>query len=309
MKPMTGLAQRPSAAELPSAGSDYLPTSQTAEADSGVPARTAAREVWRVVGWVAGGVAGSAAIVWFVVFAPGESGSKAQWFFGAAVLVAALASIWHTHGIVRQARSDAAETAQRLRDELAGAQERSARELALSRSIHEAEMDAQRQLARAELAAQVELARVERVHLLAQQQKLAMVGVSRAVNANTQALAALWNQAANALALEDRAAREHAMHPLFEQIAQVVSEFSVELANAQLLVDDDRVHRALDSVNEAVLMAMHVAEDLHLAVVDGCEPEPKPIATAQRLMNEKSAQARHLAWSLLRAGLDDAAKL
>jgi hypothetical protein len=304
---MTELAHTPSAAELPSAGSDYLPTAQTDEPRRGAPARGTGREVWRVIGWLAGALAGFAAIAWFILFAPVESGSKAQWCFAAVVLVAVLASIWQTHSILRQARLDAADAAQRLRDELAAAQERSARELALVRSIHEAEMDSQRQMARAELAAQVELARVERVHLVAQQQKLALVGVSRAVNASTQALAALWNQAASVLELEDREARERALHPVFEQIAQVVNEFSVELSNAHLLVEDDRVHRALDSVNDAVLMAMHVAEDLHLAVVEGREPEPKPIATAQRIMNEKSVEARHLAWSLLRTGIDDAA--
>ncbi len=223
------------------------------------------------------------------------------------VLVAVLVSMWQTHSILRRANRDAVEAAERLRRELAAAEERSARELAFVRSIHEAEMDAQRALARSELAAQVELARVERVHLIAQQQRLAMNEVSRAVSAPTHALATLWNQSATVLQMEDRVAREQAMNPIFEQIGHVVKEFSVELANAHLLIEDDRLHQALIRVNDAVLAAMHVAEDVHAAVVDGRTPQSNAVAAAQRLIHERSAEARHLAWNLLRAGLDDAA--
>jgi hypothetical protein len=257
------------------------------------------------IGWLVGGAGGAGAIVWFIFFGPGEAGAKAQWFFGASVLVAVLFSLWQTHRILRRAAADAADAEDRLRRELAGAQERSAHELALVRSIHEAEMDSQRELARAELAARVELARVERVQLLAQQQKLAMVEVSRAVNAQTHALATLWNEGAGILTMADREAREQAMNPIFEQIGRVVNDFSVELANAHLLIEDDRIHRALDRVNEAVLAAMHVAEDVHFAVIDGDNPKSGPVTAAQRLMHERAAEARHLAWTLLRAGLDD----
>jgi hypothetical protein len=134
-----------------------------------------------------------------------------------------------------------------------------------------------------------------------------MIEVSRAVNAQTQALATLWNQAANILQVTDREARAQAMNPVFEQIGQVVNEFSVELANAHLLIEDDRIHRALDRVNEAVLTAMHVAEDVHLGVIEGELPKSNPVAAAQRLIHERVAEARHLAWSLLRAGLEDTA--
>jgi hypothetical protein len=297
---MTDLAQTPRVTELPSPGSDYL-----ASAHDGAPRPDEKpREVLRVVGLSAGALAGATAIVWFIVFGPGESGSKAQWFFGAVVFVAVLVSLWQTHSILRQGRRDAADAEARLRRELDAAQERSVRELTLVRSIHEAEMDAQRELARAELTAQAELARVERVQLLAQQQRLAINEVTRAVNAQTHALASLWNQGATALGLDDRHTREQAMGPIFEQIGQVVNDFSVELANAHLLVDDDRVHHALDRVNEAVLTAMHVAEDVHLAVIEGEAPRPDLISTAQRRVHERAAEARHLAWTLLRTGLD-----
>jgi hypothetical protein len=95
------------------------------------------------------------------------------------------------------------------------------------------------------------------------------------------------------------------MNPIFERINQVVNEFSVEIGNAHLLIEDDRVHRALDRINEAVLMGIRVAEDVHDAVVEGNAPHPNPIPPVQRLMQSRAAEARHLAWALLRAGLDD----
>jgi hypothetical protein len=84
-----------------------------------------------------------------------------------------------------------------------------------------------------------------------------------------------------------------------------VNDFSVEVSNAHLLVDDDRLHRALDHVNEAALMAIRVAEDVYDAVVQGHEPGSNPIPDVQRLMQTRAAEARHLAWELLRAALDE----
>jgi hypothetical protein len=95
------------------------------------------------------------------------------------------------------------------------------------------------------------------------------------------------------------------MSPIFEQIGQVVNDFSVELANAHLLVEDNRLHHALNRVNEAAVMAVRVAEDVQIAVVDGHTPQPNPIPEVQRLMYDRAAEARRLAWDLLRAGLDD----
>jgi len=115
----------------------------------------------------------------------------------------------------------------------------------------------------------------------------------------------LWNQAASILGIEDRGEREQAMNPIFERIGQVVNDFSVELTNAHLLIEDDRLHHALNNVNAAVLMAIRVAEDVQVAVVEGRTPQDNPILGVQQLMNKRAAEARHLAWDLLRTGLDD----
>jgi hypothetical protein len=257
------------------------------------------------LGWLTCGVAGAVAIAWFIFLSPGESGSKAEWFFGAVVFGVVLVSLWQTVTIQRQASQQVAEAAERLRRELVAAEERSAREVAITRRLHQQEMEARQTLHRAEMEAQRELARVERTHLLKRLQKQAMIEVSRAVGAHTQMLATLWNEAARLLRIEDRDERELAMNPIFEQIGQVVNDFSIELGNAHLLIEDDHLHYALDRVNEAAVMAVQVAQDIQAAVIEGRVPEPNPIPPVQRIMHARAADARRLAWELLRAGLDD----
>jgi hypothetical protein len=259
---------------------------------------------WQTFGLFAGGAVGSLAIVWFIVFSRGEQGSKAEWFFGAAVFCVVMASMWQTLNIQRQANQRAADAVERLRTELVAAEERAAREVAMAQALHRVEMEARERAFRAEVEAQRELARVERGHLINQLQKQAMVEVSRAVNGHTQMLATLWNEGARVLRIEDRDEREQAMKPIFEQISRVVNDFSVEVSNANVLIEDDRLHRALNQVNEAAVMAIRVAQDVHDAVVEGRTPKPDSIRTVQRLMQTRSAEARRLAWELLRNGLE-----
>ena len=260
---------------------------------------------WRGVWWFACGVAGSMAIIWFIIFSRGEIGSKAEWFFGAVVFCAVMVTMWQTLNIQRQANRYAAETVERLRTELVAAEERAARELAMTQALHRLEMEAREKVFRAEAEAQRELARVERGHVINQLQKQAMVEVSRAVNGHTQMLANLWNEGARILRIEHRDEREQAMKPIFEQISRVVTDFSVEVSNANVVIEDDRLHRALNQVNEAAVMAIRVAEDVHDAVVDGRTPKPDSIRTVQRLMQTRAAEARRLAWELLRQGLEN----
>jgi hypothetical protein len=260
---------------------------------------------WQTIGLFASGALGSLAIVWFIVFSRGELGSKAEWFFGAAVFCVVMASMWQTLNIQRQANQRAADAVERLRTDLVAAEERAAREVAMAQALHRVEMEARERAFRAEVEAQRELARVERGHLINQLQKQAMVEVSRAVNGHTQMLATLWNEGARILRIEDRDEREQAMNPIFEQISRVVNDFSVEVSNANVLLEDDRLNRALNQVNEAALMAIRVAQDVHDAVVEGRTPKPDSMRTVQRLMQTRAAEARRLAWELLRHGLDD----
>jgi hypothetical protein len=304
---MTGLAQSATDTDLPEVQevSKYAEPTQQSEPGGRSPRRFGAIGIWRAIGWLVAGTAGSLAIGWFILLSPGQMGSKAEWFFGAVVLCVVMVSMWQIVGIQRRARQDAAEAADRLREELAAASERSARELALTQTLHRAEIEAQQKLHRAEMDAQRQLARIERIHLRDQLQKQAMIEVSRAVNEHTQMLARLWNQGASILRIEDRDERELAMNPIFERISQVVNDFSAELTNAHLLIEDDRLHHALNRVNEAALMAVRVAEDMHVAVVDGHTPQSNTIQPVQRLMHTRAAEARHLAWDLLRNGLGD----
>ncbi|WP_101951650.1 hypothetical protein [Mycobacterium sp. 3519A] len=298
---MTGLVQSASATE----DSAYAPAAQPAQPQ--VPVSPAPSPPgWRRMGWFASAAAAVLVIVWFIVFSRGESGSKAEWFFGAVVFCVVLVTMWQTLTIQRQANQHAAEAAERLRAELVAAEERAAREVAMAQALHRVEMEAREKSFRAEVEAQRELARIERAHLVNQLQKQAMVEVSRAVNAHTQMLATLWNEGARILRIEDRDEREQAMNPIFEQISRVVNDFSVEVSNANVLLEDDRLHRALNQVNEAAAMAIRVAADVHDAVVEGRTPKPDSIRTVQRLMHTRAAEARGLAWELLRNGLENA---
>ena len=268
----------------------------------------AAIDGWRGIGWLFCGAAGGLAIAWKILLVPSEMGSKADWFFGAAVLCALMVVMWQTVNIQRQANHSAVMAAQRqhielaaaerrLARELVAAEERAARELELTQKLHKAELESQLKSHRAEIDAQRKQAQLERRHLLDQLQKQAVIEVSRAVSLHTQMLATLWNRGASVLQNKDRDQREQAMLPIFEQIGQVVNDFSVELANAHQIVDDTRL-------NEAVLMAIRVAQDVSDDIVEGRATEPNPIPSVQRLMCEKAAEARRLAWDLLRTGLD-----
>ncbi|MGX9788408.1 hypothetical protein [Mycobacterium sp. MMS18-G62] len=304
---MTGLAQFPSATEDSEPG-DMRASEQPVAVVAPIrqqPPRSGTTQRWRGVGWFACGAAGLLAIAWFIFLSRGEIGSKAEWFFGAAVFCVVMVSMWQIVNIQRQANLHAAEAAERLRTELVAAEERAARELAMTQALHRVEMEAREKLYRAEVEAQRELACNERMHLINQLQKQAMIEVSRAVNGHTQMLANLWNEAARILRIEDRDSREQAMSPIFEQISRVVNDFSVEVSNANLLLEDDRLHRALNQVNEAALMAIRVAQELQDAVVEGRTPKQDSIRTVQRLMLTRAAEARRLAWELVRHGLDD----
>jgi hypothetical protein len=261
------------------------------------------RDVTRGIGWLSCGAAGGLAIAWFILLAPGETGSKADWFFGAAVLCVVMVALWQTVTVQRQASARAAEAAAWLHVELAAGEARLDRELELTRKLHEAELEGQRRWHRAEMDAHRQRAELERRHLLDQLQKQAVIEVSRAVSLHTQMLASLWNRGAGILHSTDRDEREQAMLPIFEQIGHVVNGFSVELANARQIVDDDRLSHALESVNEAVLLGIGVAQRVCDDVVDGRATEPNPVPAVQRLMHEKAAEARRLAWDLLRTGL------
>lgn len=179
----------------------------------------------------------------------------------------------------------------------------------MTKKWHRAELEAQQKSHRAELEAQRALARAERTQLVGQLQRQAMIEVSRAVGAHTRMLATLWSEGARILGNEDRDEREAAMNAIFEQIAHVVNEVSVELDNAYLLSEDARLSHALDRVNDAVLMAIQVAEELHTDVIEGRVPETNPVTDVGRLMHERAAEARRLAWALIRTGLQDSADL
>ncbi len=263
----------------------------------------AAIDGWRGIGWLSCGAAGGLAVAWFILLGPGETGSKADWFFGAAVLCVVMVVMWQTVNVQRQANRSAAAMAERLHAELAAAETRMARERAVSDERAARELELTQRLHRAEMDAHRRQAETERRYLHNQLQKQAVLEVSRAVTLHTQMLATLWNRGAAILHGADRDERERAMLPIFEQIGQAVNAFSVELAAAHQIVDDARLNQALEGVNEAVLMGIRVAQDVCDDIVDARATGPNPVASVQRVMYERAAEARRLAWELVRTGL------
>lgn len=314
---MTGLVESTTSDDQSERGSVQEATEPTPEPAS---ARTdggwfAAIDGWRGIGWLFCGIAGGLATAWFILLAPGDMGSKAEWFFGSAVLCIVMVVMWQTVNVQRQANRRAAEAAERLRVELAAAEtrmareraaadERAARELEFTRALHKAELESRQKAHLAEMDAHRQQAATERRHLLNQLQKQAVIEVSRAMSLHTQMLATLWHRGAGILQSTDRDEREQAMLPIFEQIGQIVNDFSVELSNAHQIVDDPRLNQALEGVNEAVLMGIRVAQDVCDDIVEGRATDPNPIPPVQRIMNEKAAEARRLAWDLIRTGLE-----
>jgi hypothetical protein len=321
----------PSEPSEPVAGEGEVVDDERLELDRSAQPRVSDREPgwfvaidrWRGIGELSLGFAIGIVIVWFFCFSHLVVRPNSDWVVGAGAFAAVAVVLWQANRIQRQAqevqrqaKDDAHEAAERLARELAAAQEGLRREFAaaqegLRREFAAAEARSAgelahaRELHRVELDAQKELARIQRVHLLELQQKQALAEVSRAVSAHTHMLATLQNQGAKILAIQDRAERELAMDAIMEQLGRVVQDFLVELGNAHLLIEDDRVHEALDRVNAVALKAVGVAEDVRVAVVEGYEPDPNPIPPVQELMQTRAADARNLAAELLRTGNED----
>lgn len=260
---------------------------------------------WRGMGWLALGFVPAAAFMWLVLFSGIQTGSKADWFAGVSTFTAVVVALVLTARITRQVEADAAKAYEGLRRELAEAELRTRTELAAAEQRSADELAHALELHRVELDAQKELAHAQRVHLLELQQKQALAEVLRAVSAHTRMLATVWNRGAKILEIKDRAEREQAMDAIMEPLGQVVQDFWVELGNANLLIEDDRLHEVLNRVNGAAVKAVHVAEDVRTAVVDGQVPDPNPIPPVQEVMHERAADARRVALELLQTGHED----
>jgi hypothetical protein len=243
----------------------------------------AAIDGWRGVGRLACGAAGALAIAWFILLSPGETGSKADWFFGAVVFVVAVVAVWQTVNVQRQADRRVAEAAERLRIELAAAEKRSARELELTQRLHEAHWNSARLRWRADSSPPRGDGRRATAGSSRPQppgQPAAEAGRHGGVAGGRrkhQMLATLWNRGASILHSGDREEREQSMLPIFEQIGQVVNDFSSNLPTPTRSSRTSVLNQALEGVNEAVLMAIRVAQEVCDDVVAGRAPETNPI--------------------------------
>jgi hypothetical protein len=243
-----------------------------------------------------------AAALWIVRW---DVGSKAEWFSGAGAFAAVAVALWQTRNLQRQAQDDIREAHERLRNELAAAEERSSRELEAAEQRSARELQNARELHQVELNAQRELARVQRVHLREQEFKLALIRVSKAINAYTHELATLTEQGSRAVDLREKQDREDALLAVSEKLGTLLVDVSLEIQGAHMLTRNDDLHGALDDVNAAMMFGPQAEVAFRNAVIaQGRLPQPNPIPFAQKRMQEVIGNARRLAGELLDTGWD-----
>ncbi len=230
------------------------------------------------------------AALWIVSW---DISAKAAWFSGVGTLLAVVVALWQSLIIRRQAKDEAKEAQQRLRQELAAAEQRSARELDNARELHLVELDHQR-----------EQARIQRVHLREQEFKLALIRVSRAINAYTHELATLTEQGRRVLKTESEE-REDALLAISEKLGTLVTDVSLEISGAHMFTRNQDLHGALDKVNAAMMAGPQAEMAFRHAVISlGRMPKPNPIPFAQATMQEAIGNARRMAGEVLDTGWD-----
>lgn len=217
-------------------------------------------------------------------------------------LCAVIVALWQSTVVRRQTQAEGIDAAKRLQNELAAANERTGREVAAAEERSRRELEAAEARHRAEIENQQQLARIQRVHLSEQQQKQALIEISRAVNAHTHMLATLWVEGAKILKLEERADRQLAFHTVSEQLGRCVHNSALEIENARMLVEDERLIEAIEGIRDATEKAVFVGDLVRISVTEGTPPPASLIPDAQALLQQASAQARELAVEILRTG-------
>lgn len=213
--------------------------------------------------------------------------------FAAVGTVAAVAvALWQSVVIRKQAEADGAAAAHQFQIELEAATERHQIELEAAAERHQIELDHQR-----------ELAREQRIHLSEQQQKVALAEVSRAVDAHAHTLARLWSRGAKILKIEDPEIRLEQLDALSEECSLAAKSAVQEVVMAQMLVQHDQLHDALDRVIEAIEAGVYTEMAVRESIAARVPPRPNPIPDVQALMSDRTAATWRLAAELLVTGI------
>ena len=284
------------------------------------------------------GLVAFALLVWSFVLEPWPVGATADWVVGLGTLSAVVVALWQSTVLRRLALDEATDAANRLRQDLTAAQqrmdqelnaaeqrmetelnaatdrmetelnaakERMETELSAARERLNTELEAAENRHRIELDHQRELARVQRVHLREQEFKLALIRVTRAVNAVTHMLATLTEEASRVVDIPDRQDREDALLAISEKLGILIQDVVVEVSGAHMLTQNDALHEALNQVLAAVMSTPIAEMAIRDVVIQRARmPQPNPVPRAQQAMQAAVGDARQMAGDLLVTGWD-----
>ena len=163
-----------------------------------------------------------------------------------------------------------------------------------------------RKQAAEELRSAHNLARVDRIHLLEQRQKQALIEVSRAVAKHTYLMDTLWGQAAQlGRSTVTEHEREWWFGPITEKLGEAAENTAMECANAQMLMEHEQLIAAVEQIRDAADKGMQAAKCVREQVISGRPPDPNAIPYAISFMRETVKVARVWATDLLRTGYEN----
>ena len=221
-------------------------------------------------------------------------GNVAEAFGAAGTLLAVVVALWQSTVIQHQPEREATDAAQRFEQELTSA-----------RGLHVAEMKAADDQHKAELEAQREIARVQRVSLLEQEFKLALIRVTRAASAYTHALATLIAETPRIISGTTRQERDDALKPISKELAAAVHDLNAEISSAHMLTNNDQLHDALDRITATAMKGPKAELDFrNTAVMAGQHPNEAPIFMVMQELHQVIGDVRRLAGGILVTGMD-----
>jgi hypothetical protein len=225
-------------------------------------------------------------------------GSVSDAFAACGTILAVVVALRQASAARKQADEDARDAAERLERELAAAEER-----------HQDQLREQREVATLEVENQVQLARVQRLHIREQDFKNALIRITRAAGAYTHELATLLELGRRVIKMPADQ-RGDALHDVNKQLGRYVQDFSIEIAGAHMLTQDDEIHEALNRVNAALLLGPQAEIPFRNVAIDGASRErdvtnaAAPIFMAMDAIQTRLGEARQLAGDKLITGWD-----
>jgi hypothetical protein len=227
-------------------------------------------------------------------------GSVSDAFAACGTILAVVVALRQAYAARKQADEDASDAAERLERELAAAEKR-----------HQDQLREQREVATLEVENQIQLARVQRLHIREQDFKNALIRITRAAGAYTHELATLLELGRRVVKMPlpvDQ--RGDALHDVSKQLGRYVQDFSIEIAGAHMLTQDDEIHEALNQVNAALMLGPQAEIAFRNVVIDGAFKErdvtnaAAPIFMAMDAIQTRLGEARQLAGDKLITGWD-----